>query len=96
MLRGEAVRDCGRLAPVRGPELAQDVRDVDAGGLDADHEGRGDLAVGIAMGDESQDFGLARRQAEDLLEALLLFGRPLVRRREVEPRACGPSSRRAS
>src|SRR6185437_12323001 len=34
---GEAVGDRGCLEPVRRPELAQDVRDVDAGGLDADH-----------------------------------------------------------
>ena len=46
------MRDRGRLEPVRRVELAQDVRDVDAGRLDADHERRGDLAVGVAAGDE--------------------------------------------
>jgi hypothetical protein len=57
--RGEAVDDRGCLEPVRRPELAQDVRDVDADGLDADHERRGDLAVRIAAGDEVQDLALA-------------------------------------
>ena len=37
---GQAVRDGGRLEPVRRAELAQDVRDVDAGRLDADDERR--------------------------------------------------------
>ena len=69
--RGEAVGDRGRLEPVRRAELAQDVRDVDAGRLDADDERRGDLAVRVAAGDEGQDLRLAWRQAEDLLQALL-------------------------
>ena len=90
--RGDAVRDGGRLQPVRRAELAQDVRDVDAGRPDADHQGRRDLAVGVAAGDQGQDLRLARREAEDLLEALLPFGRPGVRRRELQPRALGEQS----
>ena len=73
--RSEVVRDGGRLEPVRRAELAQDVRDVDARRLDADDERRGDLAVGVAAGDEGQDLRLARRQAEDLLQALRLVRR---------------------
>ena len=57
-----------------GAELAQDVRDVDAGRPDADHEGRRDLAVGVAAGDEGEDLRLARCEAEEL-EALLRVGR---------------------
>jgi hypothetical protein len=98
---GEAVRDGGRLEPVRRAELAQDVRDVDAGRPDADHQGRCDLAVGVAAREEGQDLRLARREAEDLLKALLPVGRPCIRRRELEPRALGeqlelPGQRRCS
>src|SRR6266496_2737861 len=55
--RGEAVGGRGCLEPVRRPELAQDVRDVDAGRLDADDERRGDLAVGVAAGDQGAELG---------------------------------------
>jgi hypothetical protein len=50
--RWRAVRDGGCFEPVWRVELAQDVRDVDAGGLDADLELGGDLAVGDAAGDQ--------------------------------------------
>src|SRR5690348_6082853 len=63
--RGEAGDGRGGLEPVGCPEFAQDVRDVDADGLDADDERRGDLAVGVAAGEEVQDLRLARGQAED-------------------------------
>src|SRR5437773_6018264 len=56
--RGEAVHDCGCLEAVWRAELAQDMRDVDAGRLDADNEGRGDLAVRAAASDEAQDLRL--------------------------------------
>ena len=39
-----------RFAPVRRVEFLQDVRYVDARGLDADDEFGGDLAVGVAAG----------------------------------------------
>jgi hypothetical protein len=87
--RGEAVRDRGRLEPVRRAELAQDVRDMNAGRPDADHQGRRDLAVGVAAGDEGQDLRLARREAEDLPQALGPVGRPGVRRSELQPSALG-------
>jgi hypothetical protein len=54
------VHDRGGLEPVRRPELAQDVRDVDADGLDADDERGGDLPVGIAAGDKVQDLRLTK------------------------------------
>jgi hypothetical protein len=50
--RCDAVRDGGCFEPVWRVELAQAVRDVDAGGLDADHELGGDLAVGEAAGEQ--------------------------------------------
>ena len=50
--RGEAVCECGRFASIRRVELPQDVGDVHAGGLDADHECCSDLAVRVAAGDE--------------------------------------------
>jgi hypothetical protein len=65
--RGETVRDRGGLDPVAGVELGQDVGDVDAGGLDANHQLLGDLAVGVAAGDKAEDLGLARRQPQQLL-----------------------------
>ena len=83
--RDEAVRDGGRFEPVRRVELAQDVRDVDAGGLDADHELGGDLAVGVAAGDERQHLRLARRQPEALLRGPASRG--VVRRRRRRDRA---------
>jgi hypothetical protein len=87
--RGEAMRDRGRLQPVRCAELAQDVRDMHAGRPDADDECRRDLAVGVAAHEEGQDLRLPRRQAEDLLQALLPVGRPDVRRRGLQPCALG-------
>ena len=87
--RRNAVRDRGRLEPVRRAELAQDVRDVDAGRLDADDERRGDLAVGVAAGDERQDLRLARCQPEELLEVLLSvvrLPRPAARDRAARVR----------
>jgi hypothetical protein len=42
------VRDRGGFDPVAGVQLLKDMRDVDAGGLDADHQRRRDLAVGGA------------------------------------------------
>src|SRR6478735_1901388 len=67
--RGEAGDGRGGLEPVGCPEFAQDVRDMDADGLDADDERRGDLAVGVAAREEVQDLRLARGQAEDFLWA---------------------------
>ena len=83
--RGEAVGDRGRLEPVRRAELAQDVRDVHAGRPEADHQGRRDLAVGVAAGEEGQDLRLARGQAEDRPRCLLSFARLGFRRGEIEP-----------
>jgi hypothetical protein len=82
------MRDRGRFETVRRAELAQDVGHVNAGRLDADHERRGDLAVRVATGYESQHFGLARCQAEGLLEVLPLRGLRL-RRGEIESRSLG-------
>ena len=62
---------------------------MDAGGLDADDERAGDLAVGVAAGDQGQDVRFARGQAEDLLEGPFPGGRPPVRRGEVEAAALG-------
>ena len=53
--RGKTVSDRGGFDPILGVELSQDVQDVDAGGLDADHKRGGDLAVGVAAGDEAED-----------------------------------------
>jgi hypothetical protein len=50
---------------------------VDAGRLDADHQGGGDLAVGVAAGDQAQDLGLARGQAQQLAEASSVTSRVL-------------------
>ena len=51
---------------------------MDARRLDADDERLGDLAIGVAAGDEREDLRLARREPEDLLE-VLLFPRPTLR-----------------
>jgi hypothetical protein len=58
------VGERGRLAPVRHPELAEDVRDVVLGGLGADHELGGDLPVREAEGEERQHLGLAAREPQ--------------------------------
>src|SRR5688572_6027860 len=52
----------GGGGPGLDPELAQDVPDVVGGGLSADEEGGGDLAVGVPGGEQAQDFALAGRQ----------------------------------
>ena len=83
------MHDRGRLESVRRAELAQDVRDVHARRLDADHQRRRDLAVRVAAGDERQNLCFPRSQSENLLDALNLAVRPLDWRREIEPRALG-------
>ena len=82
------MRDGGGLEPIRRAQLPQDVRNVDAGRPDTDHEGRRDLAVGVAAGDEGQDLRLARCEAEEL-KALLRVGRHSKRRCDLQPRALG-------
>jgi hypothetical protein len=79
------VGDGGCFAPVRCIELLQDVRDMDAGGFDADDEFGGDLPVGVAADEEGEDLGLARRQAECFREAWFWAGGRGLRRREIEP-----------
>ena len=63
---GDAVGDGGRLEAVGGAELAQDARDMETGCPDADDQALRDLAVGVAAGDEGEDLGLARGEAERL------------------------------
>ena len=83
------MRDRGRLEPVRRVELAQDVRDVVVGRLDADHELGGDLAVGEPAGDERQHLGLARGSARAAPPRRCSRLGSSRRRLEVEPRALG-------
>jgi hypothetical protein len=56
------VGDGGGFDSVLSVELGQDVGDVDAGGLDTDHQRGGDLAVGVAAGDQAEDLGFTGRQ----------------------------------
>ncbi len=79
------MRDGGCFDAVGCVEFAEDVRDVDAGRFDADHERGGDLAVGIAPRDEPQDLGLSRSQAEGVRQAWLSVGGRRVGRIEIEP-----------
>jgi predicted ATPase len=58
------VGDRPGLGPVAHTELGQDVGDVDAGGLDADVEGLGDLAVGASVRDQRQDLQLSWGEAQ--------------------------------
>jgi hypothetical protein len=64
----------GRLAPVRRAQLLEDVRRVDAGGLDADDECARDLAIGVAAREQDEDVELARRQSELFREARFFVG----------------------
>jgi hypothetical protein len=48
--------DGGRLAPIGGAQLAQDVADVVLGGLGADEQPLGDLGIGQPLGEEAEDF----------------------------------------
>jgi pimeloyl-ACP methyl ester carboxylesterase len=82
------VRDRRRLAPVRHAELPEDVGDVDARRLDADHECLRDLPILVAAGDQREDLCLARREPEGVGEAFLAV-RLRVRRREIESRTLG-------
>ena len=60
----EAVGDCGGFASIGHVEFAQDVGDMDACGLVADEQGFGDVWVGVAASDETEDVDLSRREAE--------------------------------
>ena len=64
--RGESVCNGRSFQSGRYPELVQDVRDVDSGGLLADHKGLGDLAVRAALRDELEDLRLSWGQPEQL------------------------------
>ena len=57
----EALRDRGGVDSAADPELAQDVRDVDARGLLRHEQCLADLSVRLAGGDKGQDFGLPWR-----------------------------------
>jgi hypothetical protein len=56
--------DRGGLDPGGDAQFGEDVGDVDAGGLGADEQRLGDLAVAAAGRHQREDFGLARGQAE--------------------------------
>ena len=58
--------ECGGFAAVGHFEFAQDVGDVDAGGLGADVELLGDLWVGASVGDQQEHLHLARSQPEPI------------------------------
>ena len=52
----------GRLGTIGRARLVEDVGDVFAGGVEADHELVGDLLVGAPGGEEVQDLGFAVRE----------------------------------
>jgi hypothetical protein len=54
-----ALTDGGGLDPAGYPELLEDVGDVHAGGLGADEEPVGDLAVGLSGSEQREDLALA-------------------------------------
>ena len=54
----DPLRDGGGVDPAADAELAQDVGDVDAGGLLRDEELGPDLPIRLAHGDEGEDFSL--------------------------------------
>jgi hypothetical protein len=56
--------DHNRLGPAGRADLAEDVRDVDAGGLLGDEEVRADLPVRAAVRQQLKDFALAHGQAQ--------------------------------
>src|SRR5215217_3131921 len=53
----------GRLGAVGDAELGDDVLDVHLDGAHADDEALGYLAVGLALGEQTQHLVLARREA---------------------------------
>ena len=61
-----AMRDGGGFPSVGCVQLAQDVGDVDAGGLHADHQLVGDLAIGEPVGEEGQHLDLTGGEPKDL------------------------------
>src|SRR3990172_3044922 len=65
LLPGESVSDGprGRISAVGDVELAEDVADVAPHRVRADEELLGDFGVGLAAGDEPQDFDLAFGEA---------------------------------
>src|SRR5690348_297418 len=64
---------------VRGAELAEDARHVNAGGLLAHVERLADLAVGAPASHELENFEFAGRQAQVVLRRWLLLGSGAVR-----------------
>src|SRR4029450_11102182 len=62
--QSEAVRGGGGLDPAGHLELAEDVGDVDAGGLGADEQCLADLAVGPAVGNQREDLAFAGGEPE--------------------------------
>jgi hypothetical protein len=64
LVEAEPVSNRGRLPATGRPQLGQDPRDVDAGGLGGDEQRLADLPVGPALGDKREDFGLTLCEAE--------------------------------
>src|SRR5437660_364512 len=74
-------RVAGQLDAVAHAELLEDVRAVAIDRLLADHQGLGDLPVGVALGHELDDFGLARRQQVTRLLAVARSSQVVVDQR---------------
>ena len=87
--RGDAVGDRGRLTAIGCVQLAQDVRDVDAGRLDADHErrrrSRGWCSPRATRVSTSASRGVRPRTSSSRVWAI----RCGLRSGEVEPRPLG-------
>src|SRR5215218_4524624 len=64
LVEAEAVGNRGCLTAAGDPELGEDPRDVDAGGLRGNEQRLADLPVRPALGDQCQHLGLTVREAE--------------------------------
>lgn len=84
-----AADDVGGVGAVADAELAVGVLRVPFNGVHADHQDRGDLAVGTVGGQELEDLGLAAPQA-------VCPRRGLARGRGARAGACCPARRSAS
>src|SRR5262249_58656645 len=63
-VQAEAVGDRSGFHPAGGAQLGEDAGDVDAGGLGADEQRLGDLAVAAPGRDEGERLALAPGQAQ--------------------------------
>ena len=89
-----AVGEADRLYAIAEPQFGEDVVDVRFDGRLAEEQCRGDLGVGVSMGDEAQDLELALARSASSGGRCALGGGRWMKRSSRRRVICGKAMRR--